>query len=87
MWKCVCDICGKEMIPLDAKECTFRIQDTRKRIIHVLKIFIDTHQWVEELTPIFDGQLCIDCKCKLIERLTESTRDIITKMKAEKHEN
>ena len=74
MWKCVCDICGKVMIPIDAHECKISLKDKSKRFIHALTITIDTGRYVENPIPLFEGQVCNDCANKLESRLRETIK-------------
>ena len=76
MWKCVCDICGKVMIPLNANECRISFKDKSKRFIHALVVTIDTGRCVEHSIPLFKGQVCIDCANKLEQRLREDIEKI-----------
>ena len=74
MWKCVCDICGKVMIPIDAHECKISFKDKSKRFIHALVVTIDTGRYVETPIPLFEGQVCNDCANKLESRLRETIK-------------
>ena len=74
MWKCVCDICGKAMIPIDAHECKISFKDKSKRFIHALVVTIDTGRYVETPIPLFEGQVCNDCANKLESRLRETIK-------------
>lgn len=79
MWKCVCDICGKVMIPLDAHECRITLKDKSKRFIHALVVTIDTGRYVEYPIPLFEGQVCKDCA----NRLEQGLRKDIEKIKCD----
>ena len=81
MWKCVCDICGKAMIPIDAHECKISFKDKSKRFIHALVVTIDTGHHVENPIPLFEGQVCNDCANKLEQRLREDIQKIEREIK------
>ena len=83
MWKCVCDICGKEMIPLDAIPFKICISAKQKNVKTFLTVSIFTKGYDNDEYQLFSGEVCRDCRKELINRIEANTLSIIEKMQAD----
>lgn len=83
MWKCACDICGKEMIPLDAIPFRIKITTKANRCMNVVKVAFLTKGYVDGENLLFNGDVCRDCRKALINRFESDAYHIIEQLKQE----